>query len=204
MHPPSCKTQTFFQIATNYTLLSLFLFTSTRAAMANFLYQIFDTEASRARRTNGATQTFRRPSHATSLSASTNHSTSRDAAPTQNSSNSGVYVPPHAQPGRNGSSLEGRYSRDSLTQLFRTQQEAGSLTDGLSRLYTGGWEPHTTNGVSGASWGRKDDHGREAQSGVDQCWDRDGSVVPLSLAELTEAEREVGSLRLCLSSPFVV
>lgn len=150
-----------------------------------------DTHPTRARRTNGATQTFRRPSHATTPSGSTTHSSSRDAVAPQNSSNPGVYVPPHAQPGRNGSSVEGRYSRDQLTQLFRTQQEAGDLTDGLSSLYTGGWEPHATNGASGASWGRSNDHGREAQSGVDQCWDREGTILPLSLTDMTDDERDV-------------
>jgi PERQ amino acid-rich with GYF domain-containing protein len=57
----------------------------------------------------------------------------------------------------------------------------------------GGWEPHATNGASSASWGRKDDHGREreAPSGVDQCWDRDGSILPLSLAGMTDEEKEV-------------
>ncbi|KAH7562869.1 hypothetical protein BM1_02389 [Bipolaris maydis] len=147
-----------------------------------------------ARRTNGATQTFRRPSHATSLSGSTTQPTSRDPPAPQNTSTSaGVYVPPHAQPGRNGSSFEGRYSRDQLTQLFRIQQQAGDLSDGLSDLYMGVWEPHATNGASGASWGRKDDHGggREAPSGVDQCWDKDGSILPLSLTDMTDEEREI-------------
>lgn len=149
------------------------------------------THVTRARRTNGATQTFRRPSHATTPSGSAIHSSSRDVAVAQNSSHSGVYVPPHAQPGRNGSAIEGRYSRDQLTQLFRSQQESSNLADGISDLYTGGWEPHSTNGASGASWGRKDDHGREAPSGVDQCWDRDGSTQPLSQANLTDEERDV-------------
>lgn len=151
------------------------------------------THATRPRRTNGATQTFRRPSHATSLSGSTTQSSSRDAAAPQNSSNSGVYVPPHAQPGRNGSSVDGRYSREQLTQLFQAQQDTEELAEGLSNLYMGAWEPHTTNGASGASWGRKEEHGREAQSGVDQCWDRDGSTLPLSLADMTDDEREVCS-----------
>ena len=152
----------------------------------------------RARRTNGATQTFRRPSHATSLSGSTNQPPSRDAAAPPNSSTTpGVYVPPHAQPGRNGSSFEGRYSRDQLTQLFRIQQQAGDLSDGLSDLYMGAWEPQATNGASSASWGRKDDHGggREAPSGVYQCWDRDGSILPLSLTDMTDDEREVSRRR---------
>lgn len=58
----------------------------------------------------------------------------------------------------------------------------------------GVWEPHATNGASSASWGRKDDGGgREAPSGVDQCWDKDGSILPLSLNDMTDEEREVGS-----------
>jgi PERQ amino acid-rich with GYF domain-containing protein len=146
----------------------------------------------RARRTNGATQTFRRPSHATSLSGSTAHSTSRDAPASQSSSNPGPYVPPHAQPGRNGSSAEGRFSRDQLTQLFKTQRDGDDLVDGISSLSMTS-EPHATNGVTGASWGRNHDHSRDAQSGVEQCWDRDGSIEPLSLRDLTDEERDVCS-----------
>jgi PERQ amino acid-rich with GYF domain-containing protein len=147
--------------------------------------------APRARRTNGATQTFRRPSHATSLSGSTAHSASREAPASQNASNPGVYVPPHAQPGRNGSSAEGRFSRDQLTQLFRAQRDGDELADGLSSLSMGAWDSHATNGAAGASWGRNHDHSRDVQSGVEQCWDRDGSIEPLSLRDLTDEEREV-------------
>lgn len=144
----------------------------------------------RARRTNGATQTFRRPSHATSLSGSTAHSSSRDASAPPSASNSGVYVPPHAQPGRNGSSADGRFSRDQLTQLFRIQRDGDDLVD-VASLSMGTWESHATNGVSGASWGRNHEHSRDAQSGVEQCWDRDGSIEPLSMRDLTDEEREV-------------
>lgn len=63
----------------------------------------------------------------------------------------------------------------------------------------GAWEPHATNGAASASWGRKDDHGggREAPSGVDQCWDKDGAILPLSLTDMTDDEREVCSLPHC-------
>lgn len=145
----------------------------------------------RARRTNGATQTFRRPSHATSLSGSTAQSSSRDTPASQNSSNPGVYVPPHAQLGRNGSTAEGRFSREQLTQLFRTQRDSDELLDDLSSLSMGGLEQHAANGASSGSWGRNHDHSRDIQSGVDQCWDRDGSIEPLSLRDLTDEEREV-------------
>jgi PERQ amino acid-rich with GYF domain-containing protein len=155
----------------------------------------------RPRRTNGATQTFRRPSHATSLSGSTAHSASRDASSTQTASSSGVYVPPHAQPGRNGSSVEGRFSRDQLTQLFKTQRESDDLSDGVANISMGTWDVHATNGMSGASWGRND-HSRDVPSGVDQCWDREGNTEPLSLRDLTDEERDVCyATCICLLSP---
>lgn len=152
----------------------------------------------RARRTNGATQTFRRPSHATTPSGSAPTPASRDAPAPAPTTSSGVYVPPHAQPGRSGGSVEGRYSRDQLMQLFQSQRESSDIKEGLSHLYMGSWEPHATNGASAASWGRKDDHGREAQSGVDQCWDKDGSIQPLHLSDLTEDEKEVYSIPITL------
>jgi PERQ amino acid-rich with GYF domain-containing protein len=151
-----------------------------------------NTADDRSRRANGATQTFRRPSHATTPSGSISQPAARDASGTPiPSANTGVYVPPHAQ--RNGGSVEGRYqySRDQLLQLQQAEQGSGAIRDGLSKLFVNSWEPNLPNGSSSASWGRKDDHSRDAQSGVDLCWDRDGSVVPLSLSEMTEDEREV-------------
>ena len=164
---------------------------------------------SRPRRANGATQTFRRPSHAPTLSGSTTQSTVRDAPGPQNpsSANPGVYVPPHAQSGRNGSSAEGRYSRDQLLQLYHAQRESESIKDGLSSLYVGAWEPSISNGTSSATWGRRDDPAKEAPSGVDLCWDKDGNVLPLSLTDMTDEEKEVCDFLLlqnCApSNPFL-
>lgn len=87
-------------------------------------------------------------------------------------------------------------------QLFQSQRDSNDIKEGLSHLYMGSWEPQATNGASGASWGRKDDHGREVQSGVDQCWDKDGSIQPLHLTELTEDEREVLSTMLIGSDDY--
>jgi PERQ amino acid-rich with GYF domain-containing protein len=75
--------------------------------------------------------------------------------------------------------------------MYRLQKDSEEIRDGLSDLYMGAWEPNISNGASGASWGRRDDHGREGQSGVDLCWDKDGSIAPLSLSDMTEEEREV-------------
>jgi PERQ amino acid-rich with GYF domain-containing protein len=151
------------------------------------------SDPARSRRANGATQTFRRPSHATTPSGSSSQAAPRDLSGAQPyaPSNSGVYVPPHAQSGRNGSSLEGRYPRGQLLQLFRSQKGSDEIHEGLSDLYAGAWEPNVSNGTSGASWGRRDDHSREGQSGVDLCWDRDGGILPLALTEMTDDEKEV-------------
>jgi hypothetical protein len=200
MNPPSSRALESRLRLCNYTPYCLYIFTTLAFIMTKSTPSVPDTyQIYRARRTNGATQTFRRPSHATSLSGSTAHSASRDALTSQNASSSGVYVPPHAQPGRNGSYAEGRFSREQLTQLFKTQRENEELTDGLSNLSMGVLEQHAANGVSSASWGRNHDHSRDAQSGVDQCWDRDGSIEPLSLRDLTDEEREVrsGILHMC-------
>jgi PERQ amino acid-rich with GYF domain-containing protein len=155
-------------------------------------YPYLQQSIDRARRANGATQTFRRPSHATTTSGSAPTAASRDASNLSNlhSSNPGVYVPPHAQSGRNGSAAEGRYSRPQLIQLFREQNDSEEIKDGLSHLFVGAWEPSITNGASSASWGRRDDT-KEGPSGVDLCWDRDGSVLPLGLTDMTDEEREV-------------
>ncbi|ORY07398.1 hypothetical protein BCR34DRAFT_518357 [Clohesyomyces aquaticus] len=146
-----------------------------------------------ARRANGATQTFRRPSHAPTLSGSTAAAPSREGSVSINNSSSnnpGVYVPPHAQSGRNGSSFDNRYSRDQLTQLFRGLRDSEEIHDGLSDLYVGAWEPNASNGASSATWGRRDDLAREVQGGVDLCWDKDGNVLPLSLHQMTDEERD--------------
>ena len=140
------------------------------------------TRSSRARRSNGATQTFRRPS-ATSMSSSipqSDSSSSSHPAPR--------YVPPH----RNGTLTDTRYSKEQLLDLYKIQiNSEGGLRDGLSNLYVGGWQPELTNGSGSASWGRSE-HSRDSQPAPDICWDRDGSVEPLGLLDMDEEEREVG------------
>lgn len=92
---------------------------------------------------------------------------------------------------RNGSLADARYSKDQLVDLFRSQQSLdGGLQDGLPGLYVGGWQPDMANGAVSAGWGRTD-HSRDAQPGPDVCWDRDGSIEPLGLAEMDDEEREV-------------
>ncbi|KAK0893030.1 kinesin-like protein [Friedmanniomyces endolithicus] len=101
------------------------------------------------------------------------------------------YVPPH----RNGTGTLGdmRYSKDQLLDFFKTQQGAdGSLKDGLNGLYVGGWQPDMATGASSAGWGRPE-HGRDSQPGPDICWDRDGGIEPLAMANMDDEEKELFS-----------
>ncbi|KAI9773026.1 MAG: hypothetical protein M1835_006210 [Candelina submexicana] len=151
-------------------------------------------------RTNGATQTFRRPSLATNLSHSSQHQRegSLNQGPT-GGSNSGVYLPPHLNlnyqtiSSRSGNAVDNRYSREQLLDLYKSQSESGDLSRNLSNLFVGGWEPKNVGGVNGGSWGRKDESAREAAPGPDVCWDHDGSVQPLALFDMTEEDRELFS-----------
>jgi PERQ amino acid-rich with GYF domain-containing protein len=104
----------------------------------------------------------------------------------------GVYVPPHANAGRSGSSDQ-RYGRSQLLDLFKNLQEAESLADGLASLYVDGWKPNITNGTN-HGWGRKEESGKDAHPGADVCWDRDGAIFPLCLAAMTDEEKEVSRL----------
>ncbi|KAF2760596.1 hypothetical protein EJ05DRAFT_484306 [Pseudovirgaria hyperparasitica] len=148
------------------------------------------TDSDWARRANGATQTFRRSSHATSFSTS---SASRDQAGNPAPSNPGVYVPPHVHSNRNsgGYSNDTRYGKDHLLEIFRAQKEGDHLSNGLSTLFVPGWQPSIANGASTASWGRREEHDRQNQPGADICWDRDGTVNPMGLSEPTDEEREI-------------
>lgn len=97
------------------------------------------------------------------------------------------YVPPH----RNGTLSDTRYSKDQLIDLYRAQQNSeGGLSDQLSELYVGGWQPDHANGVPSAGWGRTE-HSRDGQPGPDVCWDADGSVQPMALYDMDDEEREV-------------
>ncbi|MBE7181014.1 MAG: hypothetical protein INR71_07370, partial [Terriglobus roseus] len=107
------------------------------------------TRSARSRRANGATQTFRRPSLATSLSSSAPQRDAAAALPTPTSA-TGVYVPPHAT--RNGAFADARYSKDQLLSLYKEQLDANALSSDLPDLFANGWEPlQSTNGASSSS-----------------------------------------------------
>ncbi|KXT05990.1 hypothetical protein AC578_369 [Pseudocercospora eumusae] len=130
-----------------------------------------------SRRMNGATQTFRRPSGATNTPSTAQQHDAPAPAPR--------YVPPH----RNGTLPDTRYNKDQLFESFRVQQTLdGGLSDGLSELFVGGFNPDMANGAS-PGWGRNE-HNRDVQPGPDVCWGRDASHEPLGLQEMDDEERE--------------
>ena len=141
----------------------------------------------RNRRANGATQTFRRPSLATNQSATSQPRDSASLTNRNSSENPGVYIPPH----RNGNLAEHRYSKEQLLELFQNQHENNDLSEELGGLYVTGWEPSVANGVTSGSWGRRDESSKDLALGVDVCWEREGTSVPLSLADMTDEEKEV-------------
>ena len=143
-------------------------------------------------RTNGATQTFRRPSLATGFSHQRENTQPTTNNPPQST---GVYVPPHLNSNyqstftRNGATTDSRYSKDQLLDLFRAQGESGNLSKNLPDLLLGGWNsgaPNTSNGT----WSRRDDL-KEGNIGPEVCWDFEGSVQPLGLVDVEDEEKEV-------------
>ena len=136
----------------------------------------------RSRRTNGATQTFRR----SSLAASSSTPNAREGS----TASSNIYIPPHIASSRNGIPAEARYSKDQLLDLLKQQQEAISHAQDLSALLVGGWDSRGTNSTN-------HDHSvREGglnglPQGVEICWEHSGGIQPLGLIEMTEDEKEV-------------
>ena len=98
------------------------------------------------------------------------------------------YVPPH----RNGASVDARYSRDQLLDFYKSQSHASAAwKDGLSDLFVGGWQPDVSEGAVVGSWGRGDQGRDAAPIAPDVCWEHDGGLEPLGLADLDDEEKEV-------------
>ena len=103
-------------------------------------------------------------------------------------------MPPHLnsnyQPSftRNASSVDARYSKEQLLDLFRAHAETGALYKDPSEHLVEGWNPGSANSASNGAWNRRDD----GNSGPEICWDYEGSVQPLGLVDLSEEEKEVG------------
>jgi PERQ amino acid-rich with GYF domain-containing protein len=150
--------------------------------------RILTLKPSRSRRSNENTSQSSRRSINPPTTAPNQ---SRDAMPSIPSRDpSNVYVPPH----RNGDGF--RYSNEHLLDVYNRALEAGSMQNGLSGLFIGGWQPGQENGSgsnTGSAWGRSPEQQRENPPTVDTCWDRDGAMQPLSLSALTTEESELYS-----------
>lgn len=138
---------------------------------------------------NGATQTFRRPSVATTP-AHTRESNQPASASTLPSS--ATYIPPHMSSNspmalRNG---EARYSKEQLLDLYRAQRESGALGKNVEDYFVADWDPHMVSAPVNGAWGKRDEH--KTSAGPEVCWDHGGQAEPLGLTDMSEGEREVG------------
>ncbi|PGH06227.1 hypothetical protein AJ80_08196 [Polytolypa hystricis UAMH7299] len=146
-------------------------------------------------RTNGATQTFRRPSLATNTSYSRENisTTSSTTTPTV-----AAYIPPHLnsnyQSGfpRNGSANDSRYSKEQLLNLYKSQVQGGNLGKQLSDHFMADWNPHDGTPTTNGAWGKREDF-KDNHNGPEVCWDHDGQVQPLALTEMNDEEKELFS-----------
>jgi PERQ amino acid-rich with GYF domain-containing protein len=138
---------------------------------------------------NGATQTFRRPSVATTPSQ---HRDSSQPASASTTTAGGAYIPPHLS--SNSSSIarngDARYSKDQLLELYKLQREEGTLSKNVEEYFVADWDPHTVSAPANGAWGKRDDH-KNNSAGPEVCWDHGGQVEPLGITGMTEDEREV-------------
>lgn len=137
----------------------------------------------RSNRSTNGTLTFRRSSttpYGSSQSSQVDPTIQTSSAATQES-----------QPQTNASygPTDSRYSKTSLLDLFKAQQNSEVANKDVSSLFTNSWDPGHSNGANGRGWGKSHD-GRDTQ-GPDVCWDSNGSVQPISLEEMTELEKSV-------------
>ncbi|KAI7977076.1 hypothetical protein EIK77_005281 [Talaromyces pinophilus] len=141
-------------------------------------------------RTNGATQTFRRPSVATNLSHNRDSSSQPTSTPT-----STAYIPPHMTSNyqsRNGSTIDSRYSKEDLLSIFKGQRDSGTLGKNMGDHFLASWNPLDDTGATNGAWAKKEDQ-KDSPPGPEVCWDPVGHYEPLGLIDMTEEERELFS-----------
>lgn len=105
----------------------------------------------------------------------------------------GAYVPPHHQNNstRNGSTTDGRFSKQQLLSIYKAQKVSGKLGKNIADLIVGGWQPGNVMTGSSSLWNQKDEPGKESGSGPEICWDVNGDISPLCLREMSDEEKEV-------------
>lgn len=132
-------------------------------------------------RVNGATQTFRRPSLATTPSQS--HMQQRESA-----NNDGVYIPPHLNvnsTSRQTPSNDTRYGKDQMLRIYEALRESSAIDRNLEQIFLGGWDP-LENKNSAIIQG-----GKDQVLGPEVCWNYNSPSEPLGLMQMTEEEKQV-------------
>ncbi|EXJ89691.1 hypothetical protein A1O3_02758 [Capronia epimyces CBS 606.96] len=142
-------------------------------------------------RVNGTTQTFRRPSSATT-SAQT-HPQARESG----NSNGGAYIPPHLNANNSSASLRNppsggnRYSKDQLLSIYQTIKQSSALDRNLEDIFHGTWDP--LEGKNGnANQGARND-GKDPAPGPEVCWNYNINPEPFGLTGMTEEEKQLFS-----------
>jgi PERQ amino acid-rich with GYF domain-containing protein len=127
----------------------------------------------------------------------TNASHQRETSqPANPAATSAVYVPPHLnsnyQPSftRNTSTVDSRYSKEQLLDLFRAQGDLGNMHKNVAEHLIEGWNPGPTSSAANGMWTRREDH-KDSSNAPEICWDSEGSVQPLGLIDFSEEEKEV-------------
>lgn len=139
---------------------------------------------------NGATQTFRRPSLATT------NSHNREGPHTISSASTAAYIPPHLnssfQSGsaRNGGVSDNRYTKDQLLSLYKSQRESGNWGKYVTEYFMADWNPCEGTSTVNGGWNKKDDY-KDSHSCPEICWDHSGQVEPLALSEMNDEEKDV-------------
>ncbi|KAL4961152.1 uncharacterized protein BDV14DRAFT_204003 [Aspergillus stella-maris] len=141
-------------------------------------------------RMNGATQTFRRPSVATN--------TSHTREPPSATTPTGGTYPSHmsstlSSGPRNGASVDTRYSKEQLLELYKAQRDTGILTKNVADYFVADWNPHIETPAVNGAWGKRDDH-KDNSNGPEVCWDHGGQIEPLGLMDMTDDEKEIFSV----------
>lgn len=95
-------------------------------------------------------------------------------------------------------SLDNRFSKEQLLDIYRSHQASDFPAKDVSSLYANGWDPGHSNGANGRGWGKTSD-GRDTH-GPHICWDDNGSVPLMSLQEMTDLEKTVS---LIMNPPSV-
>ena len=175
------------------------------------LYSIFPCESSfnpklihfvpfRSRsRVNGATQTFRRPSVATTPSNSSSQAQAqaqpREMPPTPSTNHGGVYIPPHLNANHPSNSTRSlplgdvRYSKDQLLTIYQTLKDTAALDRSLEDIFLGTWDPLDAKISLSILAGRGDS--KDQTTGPEVCWNYTVDANPFGMTDLTEDEKQV-------------